>query len=67
MLFICAVVAIRTTLPRLQVINVKDLAPRCIEWVTAIDCVMPDDIWETEAMRAGLSTIGPSMVDEHVG
>ena len=29
--------------------------------------VMPDDIWETEAMRAGLSTIGPSMVDEHVG
>ena len=26
--------------------------------------VMPDDIWETEAMRAGLSTIGPQM-SEH--
>lgn len=25
--------------------------------------VMPDAIWETEAMRAGLSTIGPSMVE----
>ncbi len=27
--------------------------------------VMPDAIWETEAMRAGLSTIGPQLSDQH--
>lgn len=27
--------------------------------------VMPDAIWETEAMRAGLSTIGPQSTDQH--
>jgi len=29
--------------------------------------VMPDDIWETEAMRAGLSTIGPQVSDQSAG
>lgn len=29
--------------------------------------VLPDAVWETEAMRAGLSTIGPSMVDGEAG